>query len=254
MLILFLIFFRRVTGGLVAAVYFMMLLAACGQNITFLQGNAAYAAGQFDAAAKLFADEIKLAPSAEAWHNLGNTEWQRGDRAAAVLAWERARWINPTDTNAAASLRFARSSASLNVPPLRWWESFSNFLSPNAWAWLSAGSFWLVILVAAVLPVTLRWRRTAWSQSLAAFGLGFFLLALAGACGVQTRVRLVVVTSSAARMLQAPALHAPVVSMLNAGDVARTEFARGNYFFVRTGTGDVGWLEKSQLQCIARQE
>jgi tetratricopeptide (TPR) repeat protein len=253
MLILFLIFFRRVTGGLVAAVYFMMLLAACGQNITFLQGNAAYATGQFDAAAELFADEIKLAPSAEAWHNLGNTEWQRGDRAAAVLAWERVRWINPTDTNAAASLRFARSSASLNVPLLRWWETFSDFLSSNTWAWLAAGSFWLVILVAVVLPVTLRWRRTSWSQSLVAFGLGIFLLALTGAYGVQTRTRLVVVSVPSAALLQAPAAHAPVVSKLNAGDVARTEFARGNYLFVRTGTGDFGWLEKSQLSRIASQ-
>ena len=252
MLILFSKFHRRVTIGLVATVYFAIQLATCGQNNSIQQGNAAYAAGNVDAAAKLFANEIKLASSAEAWSNWGNAEWQRGDHAAAVLAWERARWINPTDTNAAANLRFARSSASLNVPPLRWWESFSNFLSPNAWAWLAAESFWLVILVAVVLPMTLRWRRSAWSQSLAAFGLGFFLLALTGAYGVQTRARLVVVTAPAATLLQAPAAHAPVASKLNAGDVARTEFVRGDYVFVRTGTGDFGWLDKSQLHFIAR--
>lgn len=253
MLTIFSKFHRRATAGLVAAVYFAMLLAACGENSSFQQGNAAYAAGQFDAAAKLFADEIKLAPSAEAWRNLGNAEWQRGDQAVAVLAWERARWINPFDTNAAASLRFARSSASLNLPPLRWWETFSVFLPPNTWAWLAVGSFWLVILVAVVLPVTLRWRRTALSQSLAAFALGFFLLALAGAYGVQTRARLVVVTAPASTLLQVPAVHAPVVSKLTAGEVARMESARGNYYFVRTGTGDFGWLEKSHLHFIASQ-
>jgi hypothetical protein len=252
MLILLSKFHRRMMVGLVA-VYFAMLLAAWGQNSSIQQGNAAYAAGQFDVAAKLFADEIKQAPSAEAWRNLGNAEWQRGDHAAAVLAWERARWINPSDTNSGASLRFARSSASLNVLLLRWWEIFSSFLSPNTWAWLAAGSFWLVILVAVVLPVTLRWRRTSWSQSLVAFGLGIFLLALTGAYGVQTRTRLVVISVPSAVLLQAPAVHAPVVSKLNAGDVARTEFARGNYFFVRTGTGDFGWLEKSQLSHITSQ-
>jgi hypothetical protein len=151
-------------------------------------------------------------------------------------------------------LRFARSSPSLNVPQLRWWETFSIFLPPNTWAWLAAGSFWLVILVTVVLPVTLRWRRTAWSQSLAAFGLGVFLLALTGAYGVQTRARLAVVTAPAVTMLQAPAVHAPVVCKLNAGEVARTEFARGNYYYIRTGAGDFGWLERSQLHCIASQQ
>jgi hypothetical protein len=170
-----------------------------------------------------------------------------------VLDWERALWINPFDQEAALSLRFAQHSAGVSTPSLRWWEIFSTCLPPNAWIGLAAGSFWFAIATAVIFPVTLRWRRSAWSQLLAAFGLGIFLLALTGAYGVQTRAQLAVLTAPAP-LLQAPAAHAPVVSKFNAGDVARVEFARGNFCYVRTGTGDFGWLNKSQIQRIARPQ
>jgi hypothetical protein len=171
----------------------------------------------------------------------------------AVLDWERAVWINPLDAEAATSLRFARGSAGLSTPPLRWWEALSTGLPPNVWIGLATAGVWLALGTAAIFPVTLRWRRSAWNQSLAAFGLGVSLVAFTAAYGVQTRTRLAVITTPAAPVLQAPAAHAPVVLKLNEGDVARTEFTRGNYYHVRTGAGDAGWLEKSQLQRITRQ-
>lgn len=186
----------------------------------------------------------------KAWRNLGNAEWQSGQRAQAILAWERARWINPADHDAAASLRFARNAAQLTVPPLRWWETFSSWLSPNAWAGLAAGSFWGTLLAAVILPAALRRPRSTWSQSLAALGVGLFLLTLTGGYGVQTRSRLGVVSLQSASLLQAPAAHAPVVSKLNAADVVRTAHRRGGYYYVVCATGEVGWLDHSQFTKI----
>jgi len=253
MLIHFHISCRRMLAALVILHGVLLSSSAPGQTNFFELGIAAYKAGNFGEAAKQFEAETRRAPSAESWSNLGNAEWQSQQHGPAVLAWERALWINPFDKDAAAGLWFARQSSGLSAPPLRWWEVFSTCLPPNVWAGLAAASFWVAVSAGVIFPVTLRWRRTAWSQSLAAFGLGIFLLALTGAYGVQTRARLAVVTAPAATMLQAPTAHAPVVSKLNAGEVARTEFARGNYLYVRTGTGEVGWLERSQLHRIASQ-
>ena len=239
-----------VLAMVIMALSLAMGAPAHGQEAPLQQGNAAYAAGRYAEAAERFAGELKRAPSAEAWRNLGNAEWQRGQRAEAVLAWERARWLNPADGEVAASLRFARNTAQLTVPPLRWWEVFSSSLSPNAWAGLAAGSFWGALLAAVILPAAWRRWRSAWSQSLAAFGLGLFLLALTGAYGVQTRARLGVILPQSASLLQAPAAHAPVVFKLNGGDVVRTAQRRGAYYHVVCASGEGGWLEHSQFTNI----
>jgi uncharacterized protein YgiM (DUF1202 family) len=42
-----------------------------------------------------------------------------------------------------------------------------------------------------------------------------------------------------------------VLTKLPAGEAARCRLSRGNYYYVRTGSGDSGWLEKSQLALIA---
>jgi tetratricopeptide (TPR) repeat protein len=226
-------------------------VAAPGQTAAFQKGLAAYTASDFAGAAQNFTEDLKHAPSAEGWRNLGNAQWQAGLAGPALLAWQRALWINPSDPNAAASLRFARQSAQLDEWPLRWWETYSLWLPPNTWTWLATACFWLTVALVFVWPVILGWRKSAWTQSLAAVAFGVWLLASAGAFGVHTRTALGVVRSPATPLRQTPTQHAQVLTKLPAGEAARCRLSRGNYYYVRTGSGDSGWLEKSQLALIA---
>jgi len=41
-----------------------------------------------------------------------------------------------------------------------------------------------------------------------------------------------------------------VLTKLPAGVEARCRLSRGNYYYVRTSSGDSGWLEKAQLRLI----
>jgi len=198
--------------------------------------------------------EIKSAPSAEAWRNLGNAEWQGGHPGPAVLAWARAQWINPSDADAAASLRYACQTAQLGELPLRWWEAFSTRLPPNVWAWLAAASFWLAVALVFALPVILGWRKTAWTQSLAAVAFGAFLLTGVGAVGIHTRTAIGVVLAPATPLRQTPTQHARILSQLAAGEMVRCRNVRGNYYHVRTSTGDWGWVEQTQFEFVSKPE
>ena len=225
--------------------------AARGETNDFERACSAYDTRDFAGAAQLFGDEIKRAPSAEAWRNLGNAKWQAGHPGPAILAWERALWINPYDADAAASLRFARQSAQLAELPLRWWETFSTCLPANAWAWLAVGSLWLTIALGFVLPIILGRRRTAWTQSLAAIAFGGLLLTITGAAGIHTRTALGVVWSGGTPLLQVPTHHAQTLARLPAGEAIHSRYRRGNYFFVRTSSAGSGWVEETRLRFIS---
>jgi len=239
---------------LVCATLLASVFSTHGETTAFENGVAAYEARDFAGAAKFFEADINRAPSAEAWRNLGNAEWQGEHPGLAVLAWERALWINPSDADAAASLRYARQTAQLAELPLRWWETFSVWLPPNAWAGLGAASFWLTVLLVLVLPVILGWRKSAWTQSLAAVAFGVFLLTLAGAAGVHSRTAIGVVLWPATPLRQTPTHHAQILTQLAAGEMVRCRNIHGNYYLLRTSTGDWGWVEKKQLQLISRPE
>ncbi|HPU56979.1 MAG TPA: tetratricopeptide repeat protein, partial [Verrucomicrobiota bacterium] len=97
-------------------------------NSLFAAGLEAYRAGDFDAAAEAFGRCALEHPSAGAWQNLGNAEWRRGRLGPAIVAWERALWIDPRDARSRNNLRFVREQAQLEAPELRWHEIASTWL------------------------------------------------------------------------------------------------------------------------------
>ena len=248
------VFFLPGGGAWLMGVFIWLASIAAGHSQTnrFAAGVVAYEARDFALAAQLFREELKHSPSAEAWRNLGLSEWQQEPDGAGILAWERALWLNPFDAEAAASLRFARQSAQLGEFPLRWWETFSTLLPARVWAWLAAGSFWLALGLAFVWPVILGRRRSAWTQLLAAVAVGILLLTITGAIGIHTRSALGVVQLPATPLRQTPTQHAQILAKLAAGEMARVYYRRGNYFYLRTSSSEWGWLETTQLQFIAR--
>ncbi|HUC83691.1 MAG TPA: hypothetical protein VL970_00755, partial [Candidatus Acidoferrales bacterium] len=152
----------------------------------FMRGLELSRAGQFPEAADVFGDLARTQPAAGTLVNLGLAEWQSGHAGAAVLAWEQARWIDPFDPRAAANLKFAREVAQVDEPQLKWYETVSTWLPPDAWSWLAWGALWLGVGL-LVLPGILRRRKAGWHQSLAALAFGIFLFSLTANFGVVSR-------------------------------------------------------------------
>jgi tetratricopeptide (TPR) repeat protein len=73
-------------------------------NDTFAAGLELSRAGEFAGAAAAFEKAAQTRPSVGAYINLGLSEWNRGHAGAAILAWEKARWIDPRDARAVGNL------------------------------------------------------------------------------------------------------------------------------------------------------
>jgi len=214
----------------------------------FRRGMESYRAGDFALSAKWFGECVTQQPSSGGLQNLGLAEWQGGHVGEAILAWERAGWLDPANHAAWANLQLARRIAQLESPTLAWNEIPSTWLSVNAWAWLGGAGLWVAVGL-ITLPTFLRRPRATWSQALAAAGLAIFLLSLPAQIGAQTRARIGFVIGPGAVLRLSPTRDAETVTQLAPGEPARGEEIRGDYVFVRTSR-NAGWLERVQFEMV----
>jgi len=227
------------------SLFFAVNFAGAAADDFFARGVEAYQAGQFPEAAAAFQKAAQTRPAAGTFINLGLAEWQRGHAGAAILAWEKARWIAPFDRRATENLNFARTVAQVDEPQLKWFETASTWLPPDAWVWLAGGGLWLAV-GALVLPRFFHRRKTGWQQWLAALGFGVFLFSLTANVGVVSRTSLGFVVDHDAPLRLTPTRDAEVTATLAAGEPVRRLKMHGNYFFIRTANAS-GWVEQKSL-------
>jgi tetratricopeptide (TPR) repeat protein len=233
-----------------AALFGLVETGHAATNDFFAQGIAACGAGQFSEAVVAFENSIKTRPAAGTLVNLGIAEWQRGHAGAAILAWEQARWIDPFDSRAGANLKFARQVAQVDAPQLKWFETASTWLPPDAWVWLAGASLWLVVGL-LVLPGIFRRRKAGWQQTLAALAFGFFLFSMTVNLGVVSRTQTGFVLKKNAPLLLTPTHEGEIIATLPAGEPARKLRAHGNYLFIRTA-GESGWIEQGGFRLVCQ--
>ena len=187
---------KHASRGTVTALILALLLPAVAPSARAMtdaeltglwnSGLEAYQAGHYDLAAqswqKIIDDGVV---SAKVYYNAGNAWFKGGSVSKAILCYERALKLDPSDKDVRYNLEFARGSVTDkidNVPEFilkTWARNVSRILPSDAWAWIS------LVLLAAFLSLLLLFllgptpgaRRTgffcgiaALLLSLAAFG------------------------------------------------------------------------------------
>ena len=119
-------------------------------------GVDAYSAGQWDQAAADWTDLSATGlRSKELYYNLGNAWFKAGQIAPAILNYERALRLDPSDSDVRYNLEFARAQTQDRIDEVpefilkTWTRKLSYLLSSNAWAGLSL--FLLALTLALVL-------------------------------------------------------------------------------------------------------
>lgn len=139
--------------------------------------DSAYSADNFTEAAELYHQAIdSLGTSSDLYYNLGNAYYRMGKPGQAIVAYERALRLNPTNADARTNLEFVNSKL-IDRPAERgtlignMLDSSSLSLHSNMWAWIAFGCF-IVFLGAVALYMfcpSVMWRKLGF------FG-GFVLL------------------------------------------------------------------------------
>ena len=146
-------------------------------------GVDAYSAGQYEEALQDWSDvEATGLRSRELYYNLGNAYFKTGETARAILNYERALRLDPSDADIRYNLEFARAQTQDRIDEVpefilkTWTRKVGYWMSSDAWAVLSlvllALALGLVLLF--LLGPTAGMRRTGFFTGIAAL-----LLALA---------------------------------------------------------------------------
>lgn len=143
----------------------VVLLAASGttraQELT-ARADSAYNETAYTEALNLYTEALdSLGASTHLYYNIGNTYYRLGDLGRAVLWYERALQLDPTNNDARDNLAFVNTRitdkpANDRSLVARIYDSMVNAAHPDKWAWITFALFTLTVLSFVGYLVTRR--------------------------------------------------------------------------------------------------
>lgn len=119
-----------------------MLMMTNGLNAGIAEADSAYVNDDFLNAAALYQEAIdSLGPSAERYYNLGNAYYRAGLNGMAIVSYERALRLDPSNSDIKDNLEFVNSritdrtaaQSSLFASAA---DKIASVVHPNVWAWI----------------------------------------------------------------------------------------------------------------------
>ncbi|HKQ60734.1 MAG TPA: tetratricopeptide repeat protein [Candidatus Polarisedimenticolaceae bacterium] len=243
------------TLGLIGAAATLPARAETPETL-FDRGSDAYQAGRFEEAAEAFRAILQFRvrdPRVE--YNLANAEFKRGRVGEAILHYERARRLDPTDPDIRDNLSYARSQcADLVEPPqlppvVEAVVALQDSLGPDRQAWA-------VLVVCWALGALLAWSLAAPGRFSAAHGwwLAALLLVLGAVAfsWYSTLMRLdgsrtAVVLAPSVEVLAGPGANNATLFTVHEGLTLEVRAEREEWLHVSLPNGINGWLPRDAV-------
>lgn len=219
----------------------------------FSRANAADAAGRSAEAADAFAAIARSQGSSPGLLlNLGNASARAGRIGDAILAWERARVLDPGNPEVAANLEAVRRRANLPEDEGDAWSRLVERFGADGWARIASAAWiagCLLVLAAAFTPD--RLASSAMLRRMIRLGIpalaGLWLLSLAAERRALADLERAIVLGDGGGLRAAPFASAPQGQAVVAGEVVLPEREVDGWVLVSTGAGKSGWLESSRV-------
>jgi hypothetical protein len=194
----------------------------------------------------LLATSAEASVSAPELFNQANAA-QRADRLGpAILGYERARLLLPSESSIEQNLRVAREKAGVNAPTIPVWQRPAQWLGFDEWALLGSCS----LVVGCALFFGKRYvPRRAVSWIGASCAATVFLAATAIGLRWKELDRAVVQRAQAKAHI-APAADAQSTFELKAGEIVTAQREYGDFLLVRTLDQRSGWVSKSDVERV----
>jgi tetratricopeptide (TPR) repeat protein len=213
------------------------------------QANRLHQSGDFAAAASAYEAILQQGgPRASVYYNLGNSYQSLKKYGPAILAYERARVIDPRAPDLLANLALARKAVAVveDVTIHPWVHAVVHYLSRNEWSWIVAGAALTLGGLGLACGVVRLPRRFSFAAAILAsllLGLGAGVLYLRK--GESTHG---VVLSENAAVRISPFAKADSIGTAAQGRVVKMGVKRGDFQYVEVpGSSLQGWLAAKDL-------
>jgi hypothetical protein len=260
---------KKPSSGAGAAVMALLLLVPFGAaeaaesypDSRWRSGVEAYTAGDYASALKDFEDVRETGlMSKELYYNLGNSYLRSGEIAQAILWYERACRLDPSDADIRYNLEYARALTQDRIDEVpemffqQWRRGVCYLLPSNAWAVIGLVS--LALFVACVLLFLLG--STAGRRKLGFFlGIAFLVVALMGwdfARWQRTealRQDMAIVMKPVSSVKSSPSADgAKDLFILHEGTRVRILDNVGGFSNIELADGRQGWIPAGEIEVI----
>ena len=222
---------------------------------TFFHANALYKDGDYAAAVQEYEQLLRSGlESGNLYFNLGNAYFKAGDKGKAILNFERARRLMPTDPDLRANLAYAQSltEASPCMPPL--WQRvtfpLAHRMATNRFATIASASY--TLLFAALIGYRLWPRRPRWLRYVT-FALVAGVLVIATSLLHQVfaedwQQQAVVIADGDTPTRFEPAPNGTVHFVLKQGALVHVTEARAEWLQVERCDGRRGWVARDAVE------
>lgn len=225
----------------------------------FTQGNDAYAAGEFEKAADLYKAASAYGVSDALYFNLGNACFKTDQIGPAILNYERALRLNPSDPDITYNLSLANDRIKDRIEKLpelnitRWWKTFTRDTGTDTWAWLSVGFMVgsVVLFLLFLLSKTIAIRRMGLYAS-----LFFFLITAFNYIQAQRAQHFSEEENEAIVMVPrvdvkgAPSDSGLNVFVIHEGTKVKVLELRDGWMNIRIASGNEGWIPAESGEII----
>ncbi len=146
----------------------LIISEGAGAGPTKQQADAEYAKGNYQEAIRQYEAILGEELSADLYYNLGNAYFKTDELTKAIVNYERALKLAPSDKDIRFNLQFARARTEDKITPVAepffvtWYKSMVNAMWSAEWARLSIGAFiFLLIMVGVYLFASKMWMIRA---------------------------------------------------------------------------------------------
>lgn len=226
----------------------------------FAQANKLYLDQSYEKSAETYEKLIasgKIAP--EVYFNLGNAYYKAGNIAPAILNYERAKNLRPSDPDILYNLRMANLATIDKIEPVpqlfyeKWWYDFVNEGSMNKRAVIGVLLFWIAFALSAIY----LFSKSVSVKKLSFYGAMMFVLAGTFTCYLtylQNRHlnnhMAAVIFSSSAYAKSSPDEKSANLFLLHAGTRIEVLDELSGWKKIRIANGNEGWIESGAIEII----
>lgn len=215
-------------------------------------GNEAYSNGDFDRAISIFESITqKSGYSSEILYNLAGSYGQADQIGKAILNYERAIRLTPSDPDIQGNLNYLRKESGLFQTEPKGIDLIFGTLNLNQWAYIFLGTmlfstgFFITLLrykISKIAVITV--------SSLLVISL---MLSATGTYFRYTTFNPFVVVTSDSRLLVSPFDSASSVGSIMEGRLVYPLKHHNGYFFVKDESGRKGWIDASLIEEVCKK-
>ena len=246
--------------ALVLLFFIPMILLADGARTLFEQANDAYEKEDYDSTISLLDSLLSVGlESPELYYNLGNAWFKKSEMPKAILFYEKAKKLDPSNVDINYNLELANTKIADRIEPIpefflkKWWRSTLLFLNESQWMFVNVISYSILMVFVIIFFIS---KSKSIKQS--SFFIGMILLTISlitGLMGYQSNQIIhthntAIVFTPTINVKSSPNENANTIFVIHQGTKVELVDQLKSWYRIKLANGSVGWMKDIDFEKI----